>query len=114
MFQMWLSHTYPILQSAQRLDLVWDIYKDDSLKAETRESHGSGTRRRVMPSVRIPGNWQSFLRNNENKTELFALIATAVADEQVNQKQITSTYGDSVLFSDDNLDRSLIEPCTQK
>ena len=102
------------LQWAQCLDLVWDIYKDDSLKAETWETWGTGTRIHVMPSVHIPGNWQSFLRNNENKTELFALIATTVADEQVDQKQIHSTYGDCVLSSDDNLDRSLIKPCTQE
>ena len=72
------------LQSSQRLDLVWDIYKDDSLKAATRETRGTGTRRCVMPSVCIPGNWQSFLRNNEKKNELFAQIATTVADEQVD------------------------------
>ena len=69
------------VQSAQWLDIVLDTYKDDSLKAETRETRETGTHRRVMPSVHIPGNWQSFLQNNENKTELFALIAATVAHE---------------------------------
>ena len=35
------------LERTKRVDIVWDIYKDDSLKAGTREKRGKGTRRRV-------------------------------------------------------------------
>ena len=42
------------------------------------------------------------------------MIATTVADKQIDQKQILSTYGESVLSSDDNLDRSLVEPFSQE
>ena len=37
-----------------------------------RERRGQGVRRRVMSGSTIPGNWQTFLRTDENKTELFA------------------------------------------
>lgn len=61
------------LQNVTRLDLVWDSYRPDSLKSCTRDKRGSGVRRRVLPDTNIPGNWQSFLGVNENKTELFNL-----------------------------------------
>ena len=43
-------------QSTQRIDFIWDTYKPDSLKADTREKRGSGARRRVPPTVKIPSN----------------------------------------------------------
>ena len=64
------------LSKVSRVDIVWDIYQPDSLKGTTRERRGTGTRRRVHASTRIPGNWQSFLRNDENKQELFRFLAT--------------------------------------
>ena len=48
------------LQHVNRLDVVWDEYIADSLKAETRTRTGKGIRRRVEPSNSIPGNWQDF------------------------------------------------------
>ncbi|KAJ8372691.1 hypothetical protein AAFF_G00280200 [Aldrovandia affinis] len=55
------------LQHTSRVDIVWDEYFPDSLKAHTRKRRGKGTRRRVEPSSSIPGNWQAFLRIDENK-----------------------------------------------
>ncbi|CAB3979703.1 Hypothetical predicted protein [Paramuricea clavata] len=66
------------LQSAQRIDIIWDTYKDDSLQSCTRDRRGSGARHRVALSVKVPPNWKSFLRVNENKTELFRLLAEEV------------------------------------
>ena len=64
------------LSKVSRVDIVWDIYRPDSLKGTTRERRGTGTRRLVHASTRIPGNWQSFPRNDENKQELFRFLAT--------------------------------------
>ena len=64
------------LSKVSRVDIVWDIYRPDRLKGTTRERRGTGTRRRVHASTRIPGNWQSFLRNDENKQELYRFLAT--------------------------------------
>ena len=36
------------LQPVKRVDIIWDVYGQDSLKAATREKRGSGTRRRVI------------------------------------------------------------------
>ena len=88
------------LESVQRLDIVWDIYREDSLKLGARENRGKGTRRRVESRTKIPGNWQSFLRVNENKTELFAFLCKhAVQTVLENGKEIYSTNGEDVLVS---------------
>ena len=62
----------------RQLDIVWDVYKDDSLKKVTREKRGSGQRRKVLLSTRMPYNWKGFLRVDENKDELFKLLSTKV------------------------------------
>ena len=66
------------LEEVKRLDIVWDVYKDDSLKNVTRETQGSGQRRKVLLSTRIPSDWKGFLRVGGNKDELFKLLATKV------------------------------------
>lgn len=35
------------LESSNRVDIVWDVYKQDSLKSTTREKRGSGQRRKA-------------------------------------------------------------------
>ena len=66
------------LKTARRVDLVWDVYQDDSLKSSLREKRGSGQRSKVLPSTRIPADWKGFLRVENNKDELFKLIANKV------------------------------------
>ena len=58
------------LESTSHVDVVWDTYRDDSLKSRVRGDRGSGTRRRVTPKTKVPGNWKSFLQNDQNKGEL--------------------------------------------
>jgi len=43
-----------MLTRAQRIDVVWDHYKPDSLKASTRAKRGSDVRRQVWPSAPMP------------------------------------------------------------
>ena len=57
------------LQSATRLDVVWDVYTPDSLKESTREKRGKGVRRKVYGKTKLPGNWMDFLRDSVNKKE---------------------------------------------
>ena len=66
------------LEDVKRLDIVWDVYKDGSLKKVTREKRGSGQRKKILLSTRIPSDWKGFLRVVENKDELFKLLATKV------------------------------------
>ena len=54
--QVFLPYITSQLQHAIRMDVVWDEYMPESLKADTRTKRGRGIRRRVEPSSSIPGN----------------------------------------------------------
>ena len=102
------------LQSAQRIDIIWDTYKDDSLKSCTRDKRGSGARRHVALSVKIPPNWKSFLLVNENKTELFRLLAEEVIAIHAQGKEVYSTYGNDVLSNTDRTTMNGLQPCNHE
>ena len=79
------------LQHVTRLDIIWDVYIPESLKADTRSKRGKGVRRRVEPSSAVPRNWQEFLRIDDNKTELFSFLAMNAADIDTDKQIITHT-----------------------
>ena len=54
------------------MDVVWDTYVVGSLKEATREKRGKGIRRKVAGQTKLPKQWMSFLRDPDNKTELFS------------------------------------------
>ena len=62
------------LQSLKRIDIVWDWYLANSIKGSAREKHGVGVRQKVSAQSKIPSNWLNFLRDPNNKTELFAFL----------------------------------------
>ena len=66
---------FKIANDVQRTDFVFDVYKDHSLKLATRETRENGMRIAVHPETPLPKDFQSILRNNQNKTELFQLLA---------------------------------------
>ena len=66
---------FKIANNVQLADFVFDIYKDYSLKLQTRDTRRNGMRIAVCPETPLPKGFQSILRNNQNKTELFQLLA---------------------------------------
>ena len=48
------------------MDIVWDRYISDSIKAATREKRGKGIRMKVAGKNKVPGNWSDFLRDEGN------------------------------------------------
>ena len=81
------------LARVTRVDIIWDVYIPDSLKSTARENRGKGVRRRVAAANSIPGNWQEFLRVDENKTELFNFLAHEVVENLSTEKEVFSTCG---------------------
>jgi hypothetical protein len=105
------------IQSVSRVDIVWDEYITNSLKATTRGKRVQGIRRRVKLDARIPGSWEAFLRVDENKTELFGYLADqviALTCECDSNKQIITTKGSDVLSNIPIEESSIISPCTHK
>ena len=75
---MFAPYILQMLQKAKRVDIIWDIYKDDSLKKSLRDKRGTGQRCKVTASARIPSDWKGFFREDRNKEELFKLLANKV------------------------------------
>ena len=55
-----------------------DVYRENSLKAATREERGKGTQRVVAASNKVPNNWQDFLRDTVNKDSLNKFLAETI------------------------------------
>lgn len=84
--------------NVKRIDIVWDQYKDGSIKSQTRSERGSGGRKIVRPNSLIPKNWPTFLHNSDNKVELFHLLATNIASStQLENMSVYSTYDNDVI-----------------
>ncbi|CAC5411783.1 unnamed protein product [Mytilus coruscus] len=62
------------------------MYIDNSLKAATRSKRGKGIRRRVQGQNKIPQNWQSFLRDDNNRKELFSFLSQHLAQQNFEEK----------------------------
>ena len=62
--------------NAQQMDIVFDTYKKNSSKSQTRLKRGKGIRRKVQTYSIAPTTWKVFLRIDENKTELLKFIST--------------------------------------
>uniref|UniRef100_H3B0T8 Uncharacterized protein n=1 Tax=Latimeria chalumnae TaxID=7897 RepID=H3B0T8_LATCH len=78
------------LWTASRVDVIFDKYVPDSLKAETREKHGTGNRVKVASATPIPKDWNAFLQVDENKEELFKILSEDLVNVQHQNKTVIS------------------------
>jgi hypothetical protein len=76
------------LHSSDRIDVVWDSYVPDSLKESTREKRGKGVRRKVSGQAKLPSDWMNFLRDSQNKGELFSYLSGKVADHRFPEGKV--------------------------
>ena len=93
----------------EQVDIVFDVYKKSSLKSETRLKRGQGIRRRVSGTSKTPKDWKSFLRNDENKTELFNFLAEKICSAETTCTIIV-TKGEDVI-SNKELSLEEVTPC---
>ena len=110
---VFLPYVHSQLRKTDRVDIVWDEYIPNSLKAMTRQKRGKGTRRRVQPGTKIPGNWKAFLRIDENKMELFAFLAQQCTQIHTDGK-VVSTLGKLTILNSPMEDTSRLSPCTHE
>ena len=99
----------------QRTDIIFDVYRDSSLKAETRSNRGKALRRRVTAKSKTLTNWKSFLRDSANKTELFQFIADIVSTTNTKRPLIV-TRAENIVTSANFacLDVEELDRCTQE
>ena len=85
---VFLPYLECMLQDVGHLDVVWDVYKEDSLKAQTRHNRGAGNHIRVANNTNIPGNWNNFLHCDSNKESMFQLLDNAIQEFQLPQRKL--------------------------
>ncbi len=82
------------LLNCGRIDIIWDVYKADSLKVCTKEKQGKGIRKKVSGHVKLPRNFQDFLRDTKNKQEFFEFLTSNVLSSDIeSDKAICVTSG---------------------
>ncbi|CAG2233639.1 unnamed protein product [Mytilus edulis] len=92
-----------------------DYSKQDSLKASNRGKRGKGIRRRVQADSTIPGNWESFLRIDDNKTELFAYLAEQLLTLTPSvQTTVVSTKGSKVVCNKPDKNNGNLSLCNHE
>lgn len=85
------------------------------MKGTARAKRGKGVRRRVVGGATIPGNWNSFLRVDENKTELFTFLSGVLHNSfQLADKELVITEGDDFLSKPPLLDTAALDPCNHE
>ena len=93
---------------------MWDVYSSTSLKPGTREQRGSGARRKVTFSTKVPGYRAAFLRVDQNKQELFVEIGKSLQLlELPDEKQLYTTILEDCASSPPDQDVSTLAPCNQ-
>ncbi|KAK4304447.1 hypothetical protein Pmani_023602 [Petrolisthes manimaculis] len=95
-----------------RTDIVFDVYKPLSLKAESRSKRGCGTRQRVTGRGKVPKNWQSFMRDSSNKTELFEFLADKIV-ENCTDNIVYVTRGKNVVCNQ-MVNLGYLSPCNHE
>ena len=93
-----------------RLDLVFDIYKPDSIKGQMREFRGKGIRVSVRVETPIYKSFPHFMRHDDNKSELFGMIADATIKNETPGTTIAATKLEKIVSNHD-INRSKLEPC---
>ena len=102
-------------KTVENVDVVFDVYKEMSLKQKTRERRSKGNVLRTLVRHDTPiqhSKFQKFLRVNENKIELFELIADHVV-EQCTELAVIVTKVEKVV-SNRNIHSTDLQPCNHE
>ena len=103
-----------LLSNIKRIDVVFNVYLEDSLKSTDHLHCGQGSRKRVRDNYKVPSNWKSFLLHSENKTELFSFLANyGHKNFKSANKTVVFTLGSIVLCTPEQ-DKSSLKPCNHE
>lgn len=114
--KVFIPYLIALLHQVSRIDIVFDIYKANSLKEMAREKRGTGMKTIVLPNTTIPSNWAEFLRVDDNKTSLFHFLANSNLNDEVRceGKVVLATYDDQITVILGNICTNDIQPCNHE
>ncbi|KAJ8897468.1 hypothetical protein PR048_002814 [Dryococelus australis] len=96
---------------AKRVHIVWGTYDKESTKSYARHMRVVGERRHITRKGLFPLNWATFLKNADNKTERFAMLAEDITTyPALGNVTMWSTKGSDVLSNNINLDKAALAP----
>ena len=90
------------LQTLERIDIFFDMYKKGSLKRTTLQKGDTGIRRKMEEQSHAPKYWHSFLRIDKNKTELFRFFLKQITTNIETSKIVVAAFEDRVLTLNDS------------
>lgn len=99
-------------QDVARLDFVFDTYKSD-IKGEARENRGKGIRISVRKETPICRRFQDFIRHDDNKSELFKMLAESMIHLDTSKTIITTSL-DNAFTNTFETDLSTLQPCNHE
>ena len=104
------------LQSCRRCDIIFDVYKDNSLKHYIRHMRGQGDRLKIEGNTRLPKIGIHFFEST-----LIKLLFTFLADQMKTlaipeEKVLISTKEENVIVNNNGVDFSTggIELCNHE
>ena len=94
-----------IAHGYDRVDIICDLYFDNSLKNQTRHQRGQGTVLMFDENTKFPSDFKdNFLKNNNNKERLNQFLADKFAEIHNNGDiTLTVTKGTGILTNDEML-----------
>ena len=97
-----------------QINLVFDVYREDSLMAEMQEGRGNAFRISMNDSTLIYSDFKKFLRYNDNKVKSFLLITDKVPilTQIISATVISTKQSEVTSNSKNNLSPSL--PCNHE
>ena len=98
----------------ERTYIVFYVYLPSSLKAESRSKPGGGhgARRRVTIRCKGPSRWRNFLRDNDNKTDLFNFLADKI--EQMPSPNMVIVAKDENALSNHTISLEGVSTCSHE
>ena len=76
------------------VDAIWDNYPEDSLKSLTHQRRGTGPRTSIRDGhTQIPKHDlnSGFLKNEDNKKELFSFLSEQIVKKHLGGKTLHNT-----------------------
>ncbi|XP_066910477.1 multiple epidermal growth factor-like domains protein 10 [Clytia hemisphaerica] len=96
--KVFAAHVNSYFNDVNRVDVIFDIYLDSSLKEGVRETRGTAPSQIVKGATKI-SKWSKFLKNSSIKQRLFEYIAHYLKSQVTpsNTKQLVVTCRDMVM-----------------
>ena len=92
------------LESAGRLDIIWNPYLRQSLKQATRRNKRSSCRVSVKECTSTPSNFGTFLKLEQNKAKLPHFLALNIGSVSTEGKQLcTALENNSMCATHNNI-----------